>query len=289
MRETKPLHWPSDYVSSKAKLAYWQREAAIHGDLAIGHDGVCGTRWRHGPFFFEKYTTDEEPPVEPDGPRRYVIWQPLTRTVPPPGWGVAWFNISMRSGGVARLTADYEKSWASMARRHLKRWRAGAAAGEWRLVPATPSEFIEAFSRAVMRADLKDGFRPIIGDKQRFHPGLLRLWLAVRADGVPLAGLAVLDVPEADQSMHLIAFTTEAGHEAPAGVGLMAEWFETSLAKGYKWLDLGNFWAPGEPKSWQGFSRFKSQFVTDWLMMPKPFTRKAGTWRATPIFGMTKK
>jgi hypothetical protein len=274
--------WPTGYLSFKLKRAYWEREASIHGDLVVGCDGACGTRWQHGPFFFEKYTTDEEPPVTSAGPWRYVIWQPLTRRTAPSPWGVARFNISQRRGGVFRLGgASWEERWSGAARRQLKHWRAGEAKGEWRLATVDLDRFQAAFAHAMMRADLKGGFRPILMQKLQHHPGCLQLRLAELADGTPLAGLATLDVPEADQSMHLIAFTTAAGRATPAGVGLMAAWFTAAAAAGQAWLDLGGFWAPGEPKSWQGFSRFKSQFVTDWLDYPRPFTRFAGNWPDT--------
>jgi len=277
-----PTTWPSGYVSLKAWRAYWEREAAIHGDLVVGHDGACGTRWQHGPFFFEKYTTDDEPAVGGDGPWRYVIWQPLTRDRAPAPWGRARFNISQRRGGVFRLgDKPWEARWSGAARRQLKHWRAGEAKGEWRVAAADLPRFQQAFDQALMRADLKDGFLPILENARQFHPGLIRLRVAELADGTPLAGLATLDVPEAKQSLHLIAFTTAAGRATPGGVGLMADWFSCAVEAGHEWLDLGNFWVPGEPKSWQGFSRFKSQFVTDWIDYPRPFTRFAGNWRDT--------
>lgn len=275
-------NWPSGYVSPKMVRAYWEREAARHHDLVLGHDVNCGTRWQHGPFFFEKYTTDEEPALDPHGPWRYVIWQSLTRATPPAGWGVATLNISQRRGGVFSLgLGAWESRWSAAARRQLKHWRAGEAKGEWRLVTPTLAEFQQAFSAAVMRPDLKSGFKMILNQKAVDHGDRLKLAIAVLADGTPLAGLATLDVPEVRQSVHLAAFTTAAGRVTPAGVGLMAAWFTAAMSADFAWLDLGNFWVPGEPKSWQGFSRFKSQFVTDWLDYPPPFTRLAGTWPDT--------
>jgi len=274
--------WPPGYVSPKMVRAYWEREAAIHNDLVVGHDGNCGTRWQHGPFFFEKYTTNEEPVIDLHGPWRYVIWQPLTRVIPPAGWGVARFNISQRRGGVFNLgVGNWEARWSAAARRQLKHWCAGEAKGEWRHQTATLPEFHRAFSSAVMRADLKSGFQRILDQKATDHGDRLKLSLAVLSDGTPLAGLAMLDVPEASQSVHLAAFTTPAGRATPAGVGLMAACFEAAVAAGFAWLDLGNFWVPGEPASWRGFSRFKSQFVTDWLDFPPPFTRYVGNWSDT--------
>lgn len=41
--------------------------------------------------------------------------------------------------------------------------------------------------------------------------------------------------------------------------GLMDHWCAASLAKGYRYLDLGGLWRPGDPKEWKGFSTFKAK------------------------------
>jgi hypothetical protein len=275
-------NWPSGFVSPKQVRAYWDREARIgRGVIAVGHDGVCGTRWRHGPFFFEKYTTDEEPAVAPDGPWRYVIWQPLTLTESPRGWRRSRLGIGFRGGGVFELHGgDWEARWAPSARRQLKKWR-GLADEGWRIERCDATTFCRALARGQMRPDLKAGFAKVVAEKDAAHPGLLRCYLAVAPGGEPTAGLAVLDVPEVKVSIHLAAFTAKAARGTPAGVGLMAAWFTDSAAEGFAWLDLGNFWRPGEPRDWRGFSRFKAQFITQPLDFPRPFTRFAGSWRGT--------
>lgn len=285
MSSSSTSAWPAGYVPVKQCREYFERECRLHPDReqVVGRPGAWGTRWRHGPFVFEKYTTDEEPRVDPSGPWRYVIWQPLARRDPPPGWRTARLPISQRRGGLADLrNGKGTAAWASAARRQLKHWGQLVEAGGWETTSPGLEEFLAAFRHAAMRPDLRSSYERILKEKALVHgQERLRFFVARPVGGPVAAGLVGLDVPEARQSVHLIAFMTKAARGTPSGVAVVAAWLAAARAAGYEWLDFGNFWAPGEPRDWQGFSRFKSQFVTHHLDYPPPFTRLAGTWSET--------
>jgi len=42
--------------------------------------------------------------------------------------------------------------------------------------------------------------------------------------------------------------------------GLFDHWFKDSLAQNTAFIDFGNFWKKGDPRSWKGFSIFKAKF-----------------------------
>jgi hypothetical protein len=50
------------------------------------------------------------------------------------------------------------------------------------------------------------------------------------------------------------------------------------MALGLRVLDFGVFWAPGDPKSWMGFSQFKAQFNIHFIRYPLALARWVGTW-----------
>src|SRR5690606_31616023 len=106
-----------------------------------------------------------------------------------------------------------------------------------------------------------------------------------------IAGFVATDVPEAKQSKHFISFLHPEAKRAPVGTGLMDVWFERALANGTKHLDFGVFRAPGDPSSWEGFSKFKGQFGIFFIRYPYPLVRTAGTFRELlrHLFGLAKR
>jgi hypothetical protein len=90
--------------------------------------------------------------------------------------------------------------------------------------------------------------------------------------GKAIAGLVVVDAPEAGISLHLAAFTHPDGFHRSAGVGMIDHWFQDGLKRGSRFVDFDLFWTPGDPTTWQGFSRFKGQFDVQYVRYPQPFS-----------------
>ncbi len=267
---------PEAYVPYKQCREYFAREcAADPRSEVVGAPGAWGTRWRHGPFRFEKYTTDVEPAIAA-GPRRMVIWQRIARQDVPRGWWRAWSDMSVRMTGIATLAPGYEAAWSPHARRHAAQWRKRVAVGEWEIVEPSAEQFLQAHAASRQDVALRLSFATILKEKIRSHGGRVRLIAARRPGGVIEAGLAVIDVPEIVQSIHLMSFLHRGAEKSSAGVGLIDRWFQTSLERGVRFLDFGLFWAPGDPRSWRGFSRFKSQFGVHLIRYPRPLIRFAG-------------
>ena len=90
------------------------------------------------------------------------------------------------------------------------------------------------------------------------------------------AGFAFVDVPEAKQSIHTISFVQTHAKETSAGTGLIDYWFKHGLKTNLKYLNFGNYWAPGCPAEWIGFSEFKAQFGVTFIEHPNTLGRWAG-------------
>jgi hypothetical protein len=251
------------------------RECATNAGSSVVRSGdAWGTRWKHGPFRFERYTGDAEPVLGSSAPLRLVIWQPERHVAKPKGWMTALRGMSIGRTGYAAVTEGYARALPSHARRHLAHWRRqrGWDVGECDLGP-----FLDAYRRSTQDAILRTMFAAIAREKVAGHGDRVRFF-AARREGEIMAGFACVDIPETAESLHLMSFIRPAARDASAGIGLMDHWFATASGRGIRWLDFGLFWRPGEPRSWKGFSRFKSQFVTKYVDYPTPYMRFAGRW-----------
>jgi hypothetical protein len=168
----------------------------------------------------------------------------------------------------------YEKTWSEHARRHLKKWRSQT---EWEVTRVPLKEFLAAYKRSPQNAILKGFFVTSLTSRDESQPGNVICYAAKRAGSHKIeSGLAVFNIPEAKQSEHVISFINRSAKDSPVGIGLMDQWFKDSIAANLRFLDMGVFWAPGDPDAWHGFSRFKAQFNVTYIFFPRPRIRWAG-------------
>lgn len=279
-RSKTPL--PEGYRSYRACKEYFMREAGAASNLTPAGTEACpGAHWFHGPLYFEKYVTDTEPPYDPEGRFRLTIWQPLTRIDKPPGWRRATQGMGLRMTGYAEVGSADGQDWSPHARRHLAHWKKLVASGKREIVDVPMGEYLAAYAKADQDRTMKTFFPGILREKAKAHGDRFHL-IGSRRPGGPIdAGLAYLHIPEVRQSTHVSAFMAGEGKKDSASTGLIAEWFKRCGEEGIELLDFGFFWAPGDPKDWQGFSRFKAQFAVRLMRYPKPLMRWFGRpfWR----------
>ncbi len=136
------------------------------------------------------------------------------------------------------------------------------------------AEFAAAYRKVKKLGWLTEWFITLVKEKMKLHGTRLHLFGArEKSTGDILAGLAVLDIPENRSSVHMIAFVHPRAMATSVSVGLIDCWFQHALKQGIAYLDFDLFWAPGDPRAWKGFSRFKSQFGTRFIHYPHPFLR----------------
>ena len=214
---------------------------------------------------------DSEPKPQPGRGPRFILWNPTTRTKAPKGWLPFPLSGRRRKTGFAQIDSHdaYWERWYPQAQRHRAEWIKQTAL---EAIQPTPEEYLSAYAQSGMRMSLVRAFSQSLKRRAKTHPGLTRLFAARRkSDGRLIAGLAVLDIPETRTSVHMTSFLHPDGRKTPAGTGLIEEWFRDSQQRGIRFLDFDGFWAPGDPKSWQGYSGFKSQFGVRFIRYPKPF------------------
>lgn len=263
---------PAGYRPFRAVPEYLEREAAARpGWKVVGTDGFVGLRWHVGPFWYDDFTGDIEPTIQARGPRRTVTWNRIANDGDvPKGWKV---TDTKKLTGFVDITdrTPYDR-WSPHAQRHLAKWNAQS---EWKIVDISFADFYSAYKRISMTFLLKQFFLKLFREKHHAHGSRVRCFGA-RRRGTSLisAGLAVLDIPEAHQTIHLVSFIQPEAKASSVGVGLVDYWFTSSKARGIRFCDFDAFWTPGNPDSWEGFSRFKSQFGTQYVRYPASLVRR---------------
>jgi len=273
---------PHGFQPERAHPAFNAREAAPFRYLAAVQAGdAAGLRWRLGPLVTDQFAGDTEPAIEDHaGPRRNIVWQPLFRTDVPAGWRPQRLGkASFRRIGFAHMEgpAVYDRTWTQHARRHKRRWEQQT---EWTVRDLSLPEFLAAYKQSPKDPVLKFMMGGLLKKKVQGHGPLVRLVGAVRRNDPSFigAGFAFTDVPELAQSVHTISFVRREAMPASAGTGLIDAWFQHCAERGIRWLNFGNFWAPGDPAEWIGFSEFKAQFGVHLVDRPFRLSRRAGRW-----------
>lgn len=271
------LPLPEGYIHHLSHPAYVSREAAVQkGFQFVGNDACPGVSWKYGPVRFERYVGDVTPEVREDGPLRLVTWQRMMRKDAPAGWKESRFVMRSSRMGFATVDGDpaYYKHWSSHAQRHRKQW----LKHDWEIATVSMEDYLAAYKYATMDKFLKFLFSNLLRQKVKTHGANVKIVGArPRTPHAPVeAGFVHVDVPEAQQSIHLMSFHTERAKDVSAGTGLMDYWFQYAPTAGIRYLDFGCFWTPGEPNSWKGFSHFKGQFGLQFVDFPRPMARWAG-------------
>lgn len=265
---------PEGYHSFHAVHEYLRRESLVDKKRQLmGEHGAYGLRWRHGPWWFEGYRADHEPKIQPFDHWRMVIWQPITRLDKPQGWYRSWIQMNARKTCFAEIAhpEKYWEAWSSHAQRHRRRW---LKQEEFVGGDATLEEFVAAYRQCDKLRLLKEDFIKFLQRKAAAHGTRMRYLVARHHTTNEIrAGLAVLDIPEARQSVHIISFIQPDAEKRSVGFGLIDLWFKHGIDHHLRFLDFDLFWALGDPKGWKGYSNFKRQFGVRYICYPNPLIR----------------
>jgi SAM-dependent methyltransferase len=223
-----------------------------------------GMYWRFWPATFELYRGDREPQIAPlppalKAPLRIITWQRLARSDTPEGWR-SFSQRPYRMIGFAPVSEDYEKRWSENARRSRRLWLNEHLGKKYAVEEADAEGFITAYLKGALPYFMKQDLAAEIRSRARGHEPM-SFWLARRTtDDRMLGGIAVLHSSEAKSSYYLGGFHMKEAEHDPVIPGLFDHWCKDALSRGERFIDFGNFWKPGEPSSWKGFSRFKAKF-----------------------------
>lgn len=266
---------PDDYTPYIASEAYLKREFSDRKMFeVIQTNGVCGVRSHLGPILFDRYITRTLPILNPSKQLGWAAWYPLVRqTSRPHGWWSMGGNNWRRLTGYVDLTKldDARSNWSELARRERKKWLSQT---NFLLQPVDVEPYCAAYAKSGKSRSLIYLFSKAVREKSKRHGNLLHLWgIVSRQTGELVGGFCGLDVPEIKLSTHVNSFILEPARTSGAGVALVDHWLTTSRSANLTYADFDGFYAPGDPKSWRGFSQFKAQFGTRYIRYPNPFWR----------------
>lgn len=279
---TQPQTLPPGFALDRQCEAFIDREiTSLPRFSKIIAGGVVGMRFRLGPVTVDHFIGDVEPTIDAlKGPRRRITWQPTVRADIPPGWSEPITKNALKRSGFARLdgSSDYDKTWSQHARRHK---RAFEKQIEWEIREVGLKPFLDAYWKSPKDPVLKGMFSHFLRKKVEGQGNRVHLVAVVRrSNPVEIgAGFAYVDVPEIKTSVHTVSFICAPAKNSSAGHGLIDYWFKHGLATGLEFLYFGNYWAPGCPREWLGFSEFKVQFGVTLIDHPNQRIRWAGTWK----------
>lgn len=262
---------PPGYVPYFSCKAYLEREYRGRPGFEVVNAGdAVGIRQSFGAFLIERYHSNVEPNVE-RGRLKFVMWDSWNVIKPPRGWRHLPGMPRRALMGYAEVptTGDVSIGWSELARRERKKW---LTQSEWMIKEVEAEGYCAAYAKSGKTEVLIREFSASIRRKQKFQCELTHLYGVVsRETGELIAGFATLDIPEIRTSLHVSGFVLPKARAIPVGVGLVGHWFTESQRRGMRYCEFDGFYAPGAPRSWKGFSRFKAQFGTRFVAYPKSF------------------
>ncbi|MEI6511178.1 MAG: methyltransferase domain-containing protein [Candidatus Uhrbacteria bacterium] len=239
----------------------------------VGKPGCWGMRWHYGPAWIEAYTSDVQPDIDAKAHSRMVIWQPITKLGKPAGWGRSWIQMNPQQHGFADIKdkPEYWKEWTGHAQRHLKKWLKD---DRYETVEVSYEDFATAYNKTGKLPSMRKDFLKLLQRRMDRHGQNVRLFASRdKATKEILSGLAVCDLPDVSVSMHLIAFIQKKYEKTSVGTGIIDHWYRNCQSTGIRFPHFGLVWAPGDPNSWKGYSKFKRQFNLHLLRYPMPLLK----------------
>ena len=246
----------------------------------LGDKPGNGERWGVWPLFFELYTGDVEPDVYKEaqmGQLRYnriVTWHRLRTKDQPPGWYTISKNPRQVDGFIdLKQEIPHITLWNKKARRDLRRWQT-LSPSKYTIERVSLTEYGEAYKKSW--TGQKIGFDRLYQVEERFKLGVgehIELWAVLNTKGEIIAGNAILFSPTYLHSANLAPFTNEEGKKVYGMTALIDYWFNESKKRGYQYAVTTNFWFPGQPRGWKGFSEFKSHFGFSYVPHPPELFR----------------
>lgn len=262
--------WP-EYGYIAAPPSFCRREH-IEGDYRA-------LRWSLWPLCFEQHIGDAEPDLEKSKKgnlayNRLATWHRVCRTDVPTGWhGSA---KPYRVDGYKMLNGDIMAGWRKNTRRDLRLWQELHAGKTHAIERIDIAEYDHAYRKSIIakRVNL-DRLKEL--SRRMQLPGFathVELW-GVRnlSTNNVIAGTGVIISPTYRGSTHIAPFILEEGRLVFAATALIHHWFFQAKERGDKFVMTTNFWLPGKPKGWKGFSEFKSHFGWQYISYPPELWR----------------
>ena len=232
---------------------FWWKFPIIHGVFAL--------------YYFLK--CPNSPPKkqlqEKEGGHGIIFWAPWWETphdmngwIRLPKWLSRGFHHASRSSFSVLEWPEYYQSWAPSARNHRRKILQYREQKTIEIRSCSAKEWLETYKKTRLPHDNKSYFIRRLEFLEEHFSKNLRIYMAYK-DTIPLAGWVFLD--EWETSVYLFAFQDEIGKPYHLGLGIIDYWFLDSYQKWFKYLDFDHMWNIWDPKSYKGYTKFKSELA----------------------------
>lgn len=253
-----------------------QSETFLRGSFKKGElllqKGSIGMRNVFGYFAFEYYTGDNEPKLNSFKGFRLVIWDRVTSDYIPKGWRQMIPGFRLSTVVISDLLSDeYWKSWSETARRYRNQWESQT---EYEIGDLDLETFVSYYMKLGLPKETRGLSMDALARRIKLNKDSIRIIsLTNKVDKKIVAGMVFIDDKNISQSYYLTAFMDKNTAPAQTGLWLINNWFINCKKNGIRFANFGPVWTPGQPKSWKGFTEFKSHFRPITLRYKRPLFR----------------
>lgn len=241
--------------------------------------GIFGIRWGLWPFFFEEYIGQKEPDLSKTTGRlgyvRTALWKRLHDGPVPKGWW-APRRTPWRIDAFYRLHPGYVEDWQKNPRREVRVWNESVAEGRFRIEEIPFEEFKAAYNTSTVARKIGSELCRVLERKLAMPacaPHIVLWGARDLTTGRIIAGTAAIFSPTHKASIRECPFMLAEARGTFAPTGLIDHWYQEALRRDTQVVQFANFYQKGEPKSWKGFSEFKSHFGATLVHYPPTLVR----------------
>lgn len=268
---------PDDYVSIRTSPAFLSGFFGEHRRELLSQGGVSGVRYFWWIFAIEYYTGDKQPTLIPFRGIRFAVWDRVKSVEKPQHWYEPRIGGTIAPHAIVPLASEtYWDTWSHGTKNHRTRLYAQS---EYQIITSDIDTFLIHFKQhARPRYTVAPCNKMLIRQKKEYGDGMQFFLLQNTVTNIISAGIAVADYPDVGQAYYVASFYAREHIPRQAGVWLLNTWFMECKKKGMLYANLGTIYAPGQPKSWKGFSQFKMNFNPYIITCRKPLVRITTTF-----------
>ena len=252
---------PRGFINPASSEKFLKSSFSGLNNRIIGESPRLGVRCDLGFMWGEYFTCEEEPKKSSERGFGIQVWQRIHASKRGRGWIQLprFFRKSTTALiDTATCREEYWQDWSQHARRYRKKW---LSQKEFVIRKVNRETFIVAYQQSTLKARLKALFiNSIHRYSDVYGEDVSFLVVQKKVTSEIVAGLMAVDDFETNRTFHPVAFIIPAAKKTQASLGLIEFWFQETLKKKIRFIDLGIVWMPGDPPSWKGYSQFKMHF-----------------------------
>jgi hypothetical protein len=265
--------WPEFDLA--AQIPRWMHPETVPGNK------IRGTRYGIWQLFVEVYSGTETPDItfsqgyaKPHN--RLCMWHAYDTSRPIPK---GWFRLSMYSEfriGYATIPhmVPYYTLWSKRVQEYRRKWLRDNLDTTHAVELVTYEQFAHAYKKSPVGRKIGSMLLNDVERRIQAATSDVELWCVKNVvSGQYVAGVSFEYSKSCRSAYYIAGFQEADSNNTPSMVGLFDHIFAHAKERGMCYVELGNFWKKGNPRSWKGFSTFKSKFGITYVDMPSALVR----------------